>query len=108
MKHRNISPIITLMKYFCQDYQEIPVVVTGSMVRIKIQRENRKRGRASEEKFLFPVGKINQLTIYPLDFEEFLYNANSVLYDARKEACSKRLRSMICFMRRRSNISMTI
>lgn len=75
-------PIITLMKYFCQDYKEIPVIVTGSMVRIKIQRENRGRGTSSKNKFLFPVGKINQLTIYPMNFEEFLMNRNKQLYNA--------------------------
>ena len=79
-------PIVTLMKYFCQDYKDIPVIVTGSMVRIKIQRENRKKGNASDDKFLFPVGKINQLTIYPLDFEEFIYNINHVLYEEIKKS----------------------
>lgn len=74
-------PIVTLMKYFNQDYPQIPVIVTGSMVRIKIQRENRKRGLGNNDKFLFPVGKINQLTIYPLNFEEFLINRNKQLYD---------------------------
>ena len=74
-------PIITLMKYFCQEHREIPVIVTGSMVRIKIQRENRKRGKSTGNKFLFPVGNINQLTIYPMNFEEFLINRNKVLYD---------------------------
>ena len=72
-------PLITLMKYFCQDHQEIPLIVTGSMVRIKIQRENKKK--KSNDKFMFPVGKINQLTIYPLDFEEFFINRNKILYD---------------------------
>lgn len=75
-------PIITLLKYFCQDYREIPVIATGSMVRIKIQRENRKRGSGVQDKFLFPVGKINQLTIYPMNFEEYLYNRNKQLYDS--------------------------
>ena len=79
-------PIVTLMKYFCQDFREIPIIITGSMVRIKIQREDRKRGNGSNNKFLFPVGKINQLTMYPLDFEEFLYNANKVLYDKLKDS----------------------
>lgn len=74
-------PIITLMKYFCQDYREIPIIVTGSMVRIKILRESHKRG-IKNNKFLFPIGKINQLTIYPLNFEEFLINRNKVLYNA--------------------------
>lgn len=83
-------PVITLMKYFCQDYKEIPVIVTGSMVRIKIQRETRKRGNGKNNKFLFPVGKINQLTIYPLDFEEFLYNTNDILYNAIKDAYDKK------------------
>lgn len=79
-------PIVTLMKYFCQDFRNIPVIVTGSMVRIKIQRENRHKGNTGIDKFLFPVGKINQLTIYPLDFEEYLYNANIVLYEKLKDS----------------------
>lgn len=74
-------PIITLMKYFCQEFREIPVIVSGSMVRIKLKRENNKRGNSEGGKFLFPVGKINQLTIYPMNFEEFLLNRNKQLYD---------------------------
>ena len=71
-------PIISLMKYFCQDYQEIPVIVTGSMVRIKIKRK--KKG-PTENEFLFPIGKINELTIYPMSFEEYLYNRNKIMFD---------------------------
>ncbi len=74
-------PIVTLMKYFCQDFRDIPIIVTGSMVRIKIARQNKKRGPYSDSGFLFPVGKIDQLYIYPLNFEEFLYNYNKVAYD---------------------------
>ena len=85
-------PIITLMKYFCQDFREIPVIVTGSMVRIKIQRENRKRGLGNKDKFLFPVGKINQLTIYPMNFEEFLFNRNKQLYDSVKKSFNENKR----------------
>ena len=35
--------IVSSLKYFCQDFRQIPVIVTGSMVRIKIQRETHKR-----------------------------------------------------------------
>lgn len=77
--------IISSLKYFCQDYREIPVIATGSMVRIKIQREMNKRG-ASNSKFLFPVGKINQITVYPMTFDEFLMNSNNVLYETVKKA----------------------
>ena len=78
--------IVSSLKYFCQDYREIPVIATGSMVRIKIQRETHKRGSGGNGKFLFPVGKINQITVYPMTFDEFLMNSNKVLYDAVKKA----------------------
>lgn len=78
--------IISSLKYFCQDFREIPVIVTGSMVRIKLQRETHKRGSKDNDKFLFPVGKINQITIYPMTFDEFLMNSNEMLYNAIKNA----------------------
>lgn len=78
--------IISSLKYFCQDFQNIPVIATGSMVRIKLQRESHKRGVGESDKFLFPVGKINQITVYPMTFDEFLLNSNKILYDAVKKA----------------------
>ena len=80
------SNIISSLKYFCQDFREIPVIATGSMVRIKFQRETHKRGSRENDKFLFPVGKINQITIYPMTFDEFLMNSNKILYDTIKKA----------------------
>lgn len=77
--------IISSLKYFCQDFREIPVIATGSMVRIKLQREMHKKG-TQNNKFLFPVGKINQITIYPMTFDEFLMNSNEILYKAVKNA----------------------
>lgn len=78
--------IISSLKYFCQDYREVPVIATGSMVRIKLQRESHKRGSQTSEKFLFPVGKINQVTIYPMTLDEFLMNSNKMLYNAIKQS----------------------
>lgn len=82
--------IISSLKYFCQDFREIPVIATGSMVRIKLQRETHKRGSKENGKFLFPVGKINQITIYPMTFDEFLMNSNKVLYNAVEKAYDSR------------------
>ncbi|MCM1026708.1 MAG: AAA family ATPase [Roseburia sp.] len=76
--------ILSSLKYFCQDFREIPVVATGSMVRIKLQIESKKRGARESGKFFFPVGKINQVTIYPMTFDEFLLNGNRMLYNAIK------------------------
>ena len=83
--------LISALKYFCQDFREIPVIATGSMVRIKLQRETNKRGSNNNEKFLFPVGKINQITIYPMTFDEFLMNSNPVLYDAVYKAYKNKM-----------------
>lgn len=78
--------IISSLKYFCQDFREIPIIATGSMVRIKLQRETHKRGPTENDKFLFPVGKINQITIYPMTFDEFLMNSNRMLYNIVKKS----------------------
>ena len=78
--------IISSLKYFCQDFRQIPVIATGSMVRIKLQRETHKRGAADNGKFLFPVGKINQITVYPMTFDEFLMNSNRMLYSTIQKA----------------------
>ncbi len=77
--------IISSLKYFCQDYPQIPVIATGSMVRIKLQREAKKRS-GETGKFLFPVGKIQQLTVYPMTFDEYLLNKNEQMYNTVKEA----------------------
>lgn len=82
--------IISSLKYFCQDFRQIPVIATGSMVRIKIQRETGKRGAGGNDKFLFPVGKINQITVYPMTFDEYLMNSNKMLYDAVSGAYASR------------------
>ncbi len=78
--------IISSLKYFCQDFREVPVIATGSMVRIKLQRETHKRGSKENDKFLFPVGKIQQMTIYPMTFDEFLMNSNEMLYHSVEKA----------------------
>ena len=78
-------PIVKMMKHFCEQRRDIPVIVTGSLVRLKILRDAHKRGGyANNTKFLFPVGKINQLYMYPLTFEEYLMNFNNKAYEYLK------------------------
>ena len=85
-------PIIKMMKHFCEQRRDIPLIVTGSLVRIKIRREARKRGGYAQNKgFLFPVGKINQITIYPMTFDEFLLNYKHNTYDFLKEHYDKKI-----------------
>lgn len=76
-------PLISLMKQFAQNHPDIPIIETGSMVRIKMKRSVR---RISQKEFLFPVGKIDTLHVYPLDFGEYLSNKNPALFNDVKES----------------------
>lgn len=54
---------LTALKYFCEDAPEYPVAAAGSLLGVAINREN----------YSFPVGKVETLTLHPLDFEEYLW-----------------------------------
>jgi len=54
---------LTSLKYFCEQTPEYHVAAAGSLLGVAINRE----------KYSFPVGKVNELYMYPLDFEEFLW-----------------------------------
>ena len=83
-------PIVKMMKHFCEKRRDIPIIVTGSLVRLKIQREAHKRGGYAKKGFLFPVGKMNQLYIFPMTFDEYLANANGSAYRFLQENYRKR------------------
>jgi predicted AAA+ superfamily ATPase len=53
---------LTSLKYFCEDAPDYHIAAAGSLLGVTLNRS----------KFSFPVGKINKITLYPLDFEEFL------------------------------------
>ncbi len=51
------------LKYFCEQTPEYHVVAAGSLLGVAINRR----------KCPYPVGKVEELRLYPLDFEEFLW-----------------------------------
>ncbi len=59
-----------MMKYFCELKREFPVIVSGSLVHLSINRDC----QSFRKKFLFPVGKIDQIYVFPMSFDECLYN----------------------------------
>lgn len=69
--------IVKMMKHFCEKRRDIPLIVSGSLVRPRINRDSKKANKT----FLFPVGKINQLYVYPMTFDEFLANYDSNMYE---------------------------
>ena len=75
--------IIKMLKHFCENRRDIKVIVTGSLVRIKLNRNSNKN-------FLYPVGKVNTLMMFPLDFEEFLMNYDNDIYNYVKDKYKNR------------------
>ena len=53
---------LTSLKYFCENAPEYHIIAAGSLLGVATKRE----------KYSFPVGKVDRLNLYPLDFEEFL------------------------------------
>ena len=53
---------LTSLKYFCDDAPQYHVVAAGSLLGVQIHRE----------KYSFPVGKVDLMTLHPMDFEEYL------------------------------------
>lgn len=42
-------PVITALKYFCQEYRDIPVIATGSMVRIRLKQIEESQSKRDPE-----------------------------------------------------------
>lgn len=58
--------LISELKYFCENHNNVRIICAGSLLGVKL-----KRFKSS-----FPVGKVKMLTLYPMDFEEFLIANN--------------------------------
>ena len=53
------------LKYFCENAAEYHIIAAGSLLGVTLAQQES-----------FPVGKVDMLKIYPMDFEEFLYAVN--------------------------------
>lgn len=58
------------LKVFCEDAPQYHVVAAGSLLGVAVNRE----------KYSFPVGKVDEINMYPLDFEEFLWALDKRFY----------------------------
>mgnify|MGYP000783466679 FL=1 len=54
---------LTSLKYFCEETPEFHIAAAGSLLGVAINRQH----------YSFPVGKVETITMYPLDFEEYLW-----------------------------------
>ena len=68
------------LKYFQEDYPQYDIVAAGSLLGVAVNSGNKPEEEASEEEFSYPVGKVDELRLYPMDFEEFLWaTGNDIL-----------------------------
>ena len=67
---QDIPEALEALKYFCEEAPEYHIAVAGSLLGISLH-----------ENVSYPVGKVNELNIYPMSFEEFL------LAKGEHEAC---------------------
>lgn len=54
---------ITSLKYFCENVPDLHVACAGSLLGVALKQEN----------ISFPVGKVNRMQMYPMNFKEFLF-----------------------------------
>jgi len=67
---------LTSLKYFREQVPQFHVVAAGSLLGVAINRKQ----------FSFPVGKVDEITLFPMDFEEFLWaNDRSMLAHTIRE-----------------------
>jgi len=57
---------ITSLKYFCEEANDYHIIASGSLLGVSVYREE----------YSFPVGKVQFMNMYPMDFEEFLLAYN--------------------------------
>jgi len=75
---------LTSLKYFCENAPEYHVAAAGSLLGVAVNRE----------KYSFPVGKVESVTLYPLDFEEFLWAVGEDRLACEIRACYEKLEPM--------------
>jgi predicted AAA+ superfamily ATPase len=73
---------LTSLKYFNEEAKEFCIIAAGSLLGVSI----------NASKFSFPVGKVQTITMYPFDFEEFLWAKNkNILINKIKECYKKNI-----------------
>ncbi len=58
--------LISALKWYCEVDKPFKIICAGSLLGVKLRRFNNA----------FPVGKVEMINMYPMDFEEFLYTQN--------------------------------
>jgi predicted AAA+ superfamily ATPase len=60
---QSCSRALLSLKVFCEEAPQYHIVTAGSLLGVAVNRDT----------YSFPVGKVDELNMYPMDFEEFLW-----------------------------------
>ena len=72
---QEVPRALQALKYFCEDAPDYHICAAGSLLGIKIRGEHS-----------YPVGKVNELTLFPMSFKEFvLALEGSTVYNLLKQ-----------------------
>lgn len=75
---------LTALKYFCEEVPEYHVAAAGSLLGVAINRS----------KYSYPVGKVETMELFPMDFEEFLWALGKDFLAAEIRECFAHMASM--------------
>ncbi len=76
--------IISSIKYFCESPVPYKIICAGSLLGVKINRFHSS----------FPVGKVKMITMYPMNFEEFLWALNYEIIIPEIKSCYQNNKKM--------------
>ena len=75
-KIQESEELISELKYFCEEHNNVRIICAGSLLGVKLKRLTKS----------FPVGKVYIKNMYPMDFEEYLIaNDENFLIESIKE-----------------------
>ena len=71
--------LISALKYICENHPNLRIIVAGSLLGIALKRSKKS----------FPIGKVEMLTMYQMDFEEYLMAFGENLLINKIKECYK-------------------
>ena len=88
---QDCAKAITSLKYFCEQANDYHIIAAGSLLGVAVNRKIKvKEGEKIVEKGVsYPVGKVNILNVYPMNFQEFLMAVNPQLVPMIKNCFEK-------------------
>ena len=74
------------LKRFQETAPEYHIIAVGSLLGVALNRNAKRQSNEKQKIYSFPVGKVDELNMYPFNFEEFLMEFNPKLIPLIKKS----------------------